>query len=168
MVAPRAGSTVADVGSGSGFLTEELARRVGADGKVYAVDINETLLAKVEARAKAASLENVQTVLTPDNGIDLPKASVDLMFICDTYHHFEFPQTILATIHQAIRPGGELVIVDFERIEGTSEDWILEHVRAGKETVTAEVLAAGFELVREETLPELEQNYMLRFRRSEP
>lgn len=168
VVAPKSGATVADVGSGSGFMTEELAKRVGADGKVYAVDINETLLGQVEARAKAAGLANVQTVLTPENGVDLAKASVDLMFICDTYHHFEFPKTILGTIHQAIKPGGELVIVDFERVEGESEAWILEHVRAGKETVTAEILQAGFELVREEELPELEQNYMLRFRRNEP
>jgi predicted methyltransferase len=87
------------------------------------------------------------------------------VFVCDTYHHFEFPQATLASIHRALRPGGELVILDFVREVGVSRDWILEHVRAGEAVVTQEVVAAGFTLVRREATPFLRENYVLRFRR---
>jgi hypothetical protein len=65
----------------------------------------------------------------------------------------------------ALRPGGELVILDFIREPGVSREWILEHVRAGEAVVTQEVTAAGFELVRREATPYLRENYVLRFRR---
>lgn len=165
LVAPKPGTVVADVGSGSGFMTQELAQRVGADGKVYAVDINQTLLDQVRARIDTAKLTNVETVLTSDRGVDLPAGSVDLMFICDTYHHFEYPKTVLGTIHRVLKPGAELVIVDFEKIEGETEDWIMQHVRANKDEVTRELTNAGFDLVKEHDLPALEQNYVLRFRK---
>jgi len=70
---------------------------------------------------------------------------------------------MLASIHRALRPGGSLVIIDFERIPGVSSAWVMNHVRAGKETVIREVEAAGFRLEKE--IPLLRQNYMLRFRR---
>jgi ubiquinone/menaquinone biosynthesis C-methylase UbiE len=165
LVAPKPGTVVADVGSGSGFMTQELAQRVGADGKVFAVDINDHLLAKVKARVEAAGLSNVETVLTSDRGVGLDPESVDLMFICDTYHHFEYPKTVLESIRRVLKPGAEIVIVDFDKIEGETEDWIMEHVRASKEEVTAELTEAGFELVTEHDLPALEKNYVLRFRK---
>jgi hypothetical protein len=58
-----------------------------------------------------------------------------------------------------------LIVVDFERIPGRTKPPMLEHVRAGKEVFRDEILAAGFELVREEDVPELEENYVLRFRK---
>ena len=84
------------------------------------------------------------------------------MFACDTYHHFEYPQATLASIRRALRPGGTLVVVDFERIPGKTRPWLLDHVRCGKGQVIAEIAAAGFELVEEVPLG-LEENYFLRF-----
>jgi SAM-dependent methyltransferase len=161
----RPGMRVADVGAGSGFMAEEFARRVGAGGKVYAVDINPALLERVAQHAKAQGLANVETVVTREDSVDLPAASVDVIFVCDTYHHFEYPQKSLAGIHRALRPGGELIIVEFHRTEGKSEGWVLEHVRAGQQEFTREIEAAGFALVRVEPTPFLTQNYVLRFRK---
>jgi predicted methyltransferase len=90
---------------------------------------------------------------------------VDVAFVCDTYHHFEYPFTTLASIHAALRPGGELIIVDFKRIEGESREWVMDHVRAGQDEVTNEVTSAGFERVEELKVDGLEENYMLRFRK---
>jgi len=87
------------------------------------------------------------------------------VFICDTYHHFEHPSATMRTIHDALRPGGGLVVVDFRREPGRSRAWIVDHVRAGKEVFVEEITAAGFELVREHEVPELAENYVLRFRR---
>jgi predicted methyltransferase len=94
----------------------------------------------------------------------LPAESIDLAFICDTYHHFEYPRAMLASIHQALKPGAELVVVDFELILGKSSNWVISHVRAGKEEVIAEIQAAGFELI-EDNQQVLRNNYFLRFRK---
>ena len=92
-------------------------------------------------------------------------ASVDLAFVCDTYHHFEYPRSTLESLFTAIRPGGSLVILDFERIPGESDEWVLEHVRAGKEVFRREIESAGFQFEREVTVEGLKENYVLRFRR---
>ena len=97
----------------------------------------------------------------------LPRAAVQMAFVCDTYHHLEYHWAMLASLYKALEPGGDLVIVDFERVLGVSREWVLEHVRAGKDVVRAEVEGAGFVFVEELTLPGLEENYVLRFRRPE-
>src|SRR5690606_25175451 len=105
-----------------------------------------------------------EVVQCSERDVSLPDGSVDTVFTCDTYHHFEYPQATLASIHRALRPGGTLVIVDFERIPGKSREWLLGHVRCGKEQVICEVTEAGFEVVEEVPLG-FEENYFLRFRR---
>ncbi len=71
---------------------------------------------------------------------------------------------MLASLRRALRPGGELVVVDFKRIPGQSEEWIVEHVRAGQDVFTREILDAGFELIEKVSIEALEDNYVLRFR----
>lgn len=165
LVGPRPGSAVADVGAGSGFMVEEFARLVGPSGKVYAVDINAKLLEHIAKSAAQAGVKNITTVLTREDSVDLPANSVDIVFVCDTYHHFEFPQSSLRGILRALKRGGQLVIVDFRRLPGQSRDWVLEHVRLGEEDVVKEVAAAGFELINVHHPPFLADNYVLRFRK---
>jgi ubiquinone/menaquinone biosynthesis C-methylase UbiE len=162
----RSGAAVADIGAGTGLFVPLLSRAVGPDGTVTAVDIVKDFLAHIERRAAEAGLKNVRTVLCTERSAELPPASIDAAFICDTYHHFEFPRSTMASIRRALRPGGEIVLVDFKRIPGTSSEWILNHVRAGQETVTAEIEAAGFSKVEEIGL--LKDNYILRFRKTTP
>jgi len=158
----KAGMAIADVGAGTGLYTELFARAVGERGQVYAVDISPTFIEKIRQRMQKAGLRNVSGLLSTQNETRLPPNSVDLVFICDTYHHFEKPTAMLASIHRALRPGGSLVIVDFQRIEGKSSGWIMGHVRAGKNVVIREVGKAGFEL-RESELKGLNDNFFLRF-----
>jgi len=165
LVKPVSGSTLADVGAGSGFMVEEFARAVGGSGTVYAVDINLKLLEQIEDRTSRQGLRNIRTILATDDSSRLPPASVDLVFICDTYHHFEYPKSTLQTIFDALKPGGEIVLVEFKRISGESEDWILNHVRAGKKEFTQEILDAGFQFLKEQEVPFLPRNYVLRFRK---
>ena len=159
----RRGSSVADIGAGTGLFTPLLAEAVGSKGKVYAVDIVKEFLAHIEKRATAAGLHNVQTVLCTERSVMLPKNSIDLAFICDVYHHFEYPQSSLASIHQALRPGGGLVLVEFKRVPGKSSDWVLNHVRASEQLFTAEIESAGFRKVDEQDF--LKDNYFLQFRK---
>ena len=160
-----AGDAVADVGAGTGLFLDLLARAVGPDGAVYAVDLSPGFVEHLEQRAQDEGLASVSVVLCTERSVELAPASVDVVFLCDTYHHVEYPSSVLWSIYRALRPGGRLVIVDFERIPGVSRDWILGHVRAGKETVLAEIEAAGFRFEDEPEIEGLEENYVLRFRR---
>lgn len=83
--------------------------------------------------ADRGNAANMETVLCTDRSVELPESSIDLAFICDVYHHFEFPQASLASLHKALKPGGEIVLIDFKRIPGESSDFVMGHVRAGQE-----------------------------------
>jgi ubiquinone/menaquinone biosynthesis C-methylase UbiE len=163
-VAPKPGQAVADVGAGTGLFTRLFAVRVGPQGRVYAVDIARAFVDGNLARARAAGLNNVIGVVSTQADTRLDENSVDVVFICDAYHHFEEPKAMLASIRRALRAGGTLVVVDFERIPGTSPDWILKHVRAGKEDFRREIEASGFRFAEEVKL--MRENYFLRFTRN--
>jgi len=159
------GERVADVGAGTGLFTIPMAQATGAEGKVYAVDIAPPFLEQIQQRADAQRLAQVETVLCREDSVTLPSNSIDLAFICDTYHHFEYPRSTLTSIFRALTPGGRLVIVDFKRIPGESREWVLDHVRAGQQTTRDEVEAAGFEFEDEVAIDGLKENYLLRFRK---
>jgi len=89
--------------------------------------------------------------------------SIDLAFMCDTYHHLEFPEAYMRSVFLSLRPGATLVLVDMKRVEGESSPGVLRHVRAGKAEVIGEVEQAGFVFRSETDL--LEENYYLYFRR---
>ncbi|MCH2181626.1 MAG: methyltransferase domain-containing protein [Mariniblastus sp.] len=163
----KPGSKVADVGSGTGLFTRLFAKSVGPSGWVYAVDIAPRLVEHVVKQSAAQGLENITGVVCAENSIGLPANSVDLVFVCDTYHHFEFPKSTLASISRALRPGGRLIVIDFERIEGQTRQWLLDHVRAGKATFRAEIQDAGFSLVDEKSLDDFQENYFLVFRKND-
>ena len=157
------GMRIADVGAGTGLFTLMFATKVGTNGVVHAVDIAPKFVEHCEALAKSRGLQNVRGVVCTERSVELPPASCDVAFVCDTYHHFEYPRSTLASIHAALRSGGELIVVDFIRIPGQSRPWILDHVRAGQDVVTAEIEAAGFRKVRDEATPFLRDNCATRF-----
>ena len=106
-----------------------MAAKTNGKGKLYAVDITPKFIEHINGRVKEAGLTNVETVLCKEDSVELPPASIDFAFICDVYHHFEYPDDSMASLYEALRPGGEIVIIDFDRIEGVSRDWVLGHVR---------------------------------------
>ncbi|MCP5518895.1 MAG: class I SAM-dependent methyltransferase [Verrucomicrobiales bacterium] len=162
----RPGMVVADIGTGTGMFLPALSAATGAEGKVYAVDIVPDFLEHITARMKGEGITNVRTVVCTERSVELPAASIDLAFICDVYHHFEYPADSLRSLHRALKAGGEVMLVEFKRVPGESSDWILRHVRAGEETVRAEIEAAGFKQIERPDF--LKDNYILRFRKVEP
>jgi predicted methyltransferase len=157
----KPGARVADIGAGTGLFTRLFAKAVGTEGRVYAVDIAENFLRHIEKTAKEQNITNVEPVLATADSANLPADSVDLAFICDTYHHFEFPHNTMASIHRALRASGRVVVIDFHRIEGVSSDWVMNHVRAGQEVFRREIESAGFRLIE---APEfLKENYCMIF-----
>ncbi len=161
----RAGSRVADIGAGTGFFTRLFADAVGPDGRVYAVEISPRFLEHISQWVSDVGADNVTVILGRTDDIALPAGSVDLVFICDTYHHFEAVVSTLASIRRALTPGGVLVLVDFEKIPGESSAFVMRHVRAGKQVFRAEIEAQGFALVEEVEIPGFEENYFLKFAR---
>jgi SAM-dependent methyltransferase len=166
-LALSSGNRIADIGAGTGFFTALFAEEVGDVGTVYAVEISPKFLEHLRERFAAEESTPVRVIEGTRKSVELPPSSVDMVFICDVYHHFESPQDSLASLHSAIRPGGSLVLIDFDRIPGESPEWIFEHVRAGKEVFRAEIEAAGFVWTEEFQLEGLKNNYMLRFERVE-
>jgi ubiquinone/menaquinone biosynthesis C-methylase UbiE len=158
----EAGMAVADIGAGTGLHTWLFAERVGPDGHVYAIDISPVFIENIRRIAEAKGLGNVSAILNTQDDVRLPPASVDLAFLSNVYHHFEQPQPIMASIHRALRPGGTLVVIDFERGEGAPQ-WVRHHARIGREQALEEISGFGFELLEDADF--LQQNYFLRFRK---
>ena len=159
------GMSVADVGAGTGLFLTPLSKAVGPTGRLYANEISPVFAEHLRSRAAQEGLPQVEVMLGGERATGLAEATVDLVFLCDVYHHFEYPDEMLADIRGALRPGGRLVVVDFERTPGKTRDWILDHVRAGKQAIRKEIAAAGFVLEAEAEVNGLEENYLLRFRR---
>jgi ubiquinone/menaquinone biosynthesis C-methylase UbiE len=153
------GMSVADIGAGTGLYTFPFADKVGKGGSVYAVDISPAFLKYLEAQAAKRGLEKVvKPVAGSQTSTNLAKGSVDLVFICDAYHHFEHPAPMLKSIHQALRAGGRVVIIDFDKRPDASA-FIKNHARAEKEVYFKEFESAGFKQVDVKHAPKFKENF---------
>jgi ubiquinone/menaquinone biosynthesis C-methylase UbiE len=162
------GMHVADFGSGTGLFVAPISRALGPSGKLYAIDIVPSFLARLRELVTADSLTNVEVVAADAHEPGLAPGSVDLVFMCDVYHHVEYPSEVLPKLRAALRVGGRLIVIDFRRVPGETSAAMMKHVRADQQTFTAELEAAGFVFVRELGQAEglaWEENYMLVFER---
>ena len=135
----KPGMDVADIGAGSGVHARLFAAQVLPAGKVYAVDIIQEFLDHIEATCKEKEITNVISVLGSATSCNLKPSSVDVVFSSDTYHHFEYPFKMMASIREALRPNGTFVIIDFKDKSS--------HVRADSKTVIEEISKSGFHLI---------------------
>ncbi len=159
----KPGMHVADIGAGTGLFITVFADQVGPQGAVYAVEISLPFLKRLREVAK--DQKQIIPVLCDEDSVRLPYESIDTAFTCNVYHHFEYPQKTLKSILSALKPGGQFIVVDFEKIPGVTKQWIMKHVRADKQTVKNEVLQAGFEIVEEKQVRGIQENYVLIFRK---
>jgi ubiquinone/menaquinone biosynthesis C-methylase UbiE len=152
------GSTVVDLGTGTGNLLKDLSLAVGSKGRVIAEDIFPDFLDRARDRAKTARLGNIDFVLGTETDPKLPAGAADLVIVLDAYHHFDYPERMLAGIKRALRPGGRLAIIEYHKKRGAMEvnpDFALTHIRAGAEQVVQELEAAGYKLLwRRDHAPE--------------
>jgi ubiquinone/menaquinone biosynthesis C-methylase UbiE len=110
----ESGTRVADVGAGDGTLALALARCVGPAGQVYATELDAEHLATIRQAAADARPANVAVIAGAVSITNLPDASCEALFHRLVYHHLTDPAPINADISRALRPGGRLVIIDFE------------------------------------------------------
>jgi ubiquinone/menaquinone biosynthesis C-methylase UbiE len=138
------GMTVADIGAGSGYFTERLARLVGPSGRVYASDIQRGMLDLIARRLAREQIHNVTVIHGEPRNPRLPPNTIDLALMVDVYHELDAPQTVLGHIRTALKPTGRLVLVEYK-----GEDPTIPILPSHKMTVAQarmELEAEGFVL----------------------
>jgi predicted methyltransferase len=163
----KPGMAIGDIGAGTGLFTRLFAEEVGPKGKVYAVDVSKDFLDHIAAAARRAGHGQVITIQGTQVSTKLAAESIDLAFLCDVYHHLENHEKILSSIHRALRPGGTLVLVEFDRVEGKSSQFVLKHIRASQSEFRSEIEAAGFRSAPRFKSPVLKENFVARFRKQD-
>ena len=154
------GSTVADVGAGSGAITWRLAERVGPAGKVYANDIQPRMLELLRQNMAQRRIANVESVLGAVDDPKIPPSSVDLELMIDVYHEFSRPQEMLRHLRESLKPGGRMVLLEY-RGEDPAIPIRPEH-KMTVAMVKAEVEPEGFRL--DKTIEALPRQHILIFK----
>ena len=160
------GMNVADIGTGVGYMLPFLSRRVGPEGHVIAEDIFDDFLASAKQRVQNLNLDNVTFVKGTETDPKLLEGAMDIVLALDVYHHFDYPDKMLAAIHKALKPGGKLVVVEYyKRSTAMANGRALTHIRLDMADVIKEIEANRFHLLAErEHIPD--SQYMLVLRKN--
>ena len=145
------GSRVADIGPGAGWFTIRLARRVGPNGAVYAVDVQRQMLEAIRRRVEREGLRNVQPLLGEPNDPNLPAASLDAVLMVDVYAEVVQPVAFLKNVAAAIKPGGRIGIVNYKPGNGGPGPAAEDRIESGM--VEAAARAAGLRVLARQNLP---------------
>lgn len=163
----KEGMTVADVGTGVGYMLPFLSRAVGPQGKVIAEDIFDDFLQGARDRVENLKLTNVSFVKGTDTDPNLPEGKLDQILVLDVYHHFDFPEKMLAALHKALKPDGRLIVVEYyKRPEAMPNSRALTHIRLDMPDVIKEIEENRFHLVMEKERSRNVQ-YMLVFEKNQ-
>ena len=147
----REGGSVADLGAGGGYFTFRLANAVGDSGRVYAVDVDESMVAYLRERAGREGRKNVEVVLGTFDDPQLPDGEIDLLFTSNTYHHIQNRADYFERVLGDLAPNGRVAIVEFDESGG----WFARHFghHTGKASIVEEMQQAGYRLAHDhETL----------------
>lgn len=148
----KKGSKVADIGSHEGYFTIKLAKVVGKEGKVYAVDVSRDKIEKLKKHLEERKISNVNVILGEDNNPRLPTLTLDAVLIVDTYHEMDAHQEILQSIKNALKPNGKLVIcepISDERKTLARKDQERKH-ELGMNYALEDLKQSGFRIVSQE------------------
>lgn len=159
----KEGQTVADIGCGNGFYTLQLAKLVGPQGRVYAVDIQPEMLELLNERAAQAGIKNIELILSTPADPKLPPRELDMVLLVDVYHEFAYPEQMLGAMRSSLKPTGHVALAEY-RMEDPSVPIKLLH-KMSKKQMLKEYTASGFILARE--FDELPWQHLMFFGRAE-
>ena len=158
----KPGMAVADLGAGSGYFTRRFVEAVGETGKVYVIDVEQELLTYTkESLERMHRPFTVEFILAQPDNPNLPMRSVDLIFLCNTYHHLEDRSTYFSNVRTALKSAGRLAIIDFYHDQRSGNVGFPRQHLVARDTAVAEMAKAGFKLVKEHDF--LERQYFLEF-----
>ena len=147
-----ADAVVADIGAGSGYMTQRLAQAVPA-GKVLAVDVQPEMIDFLHQKIEETSLTSIEPILGTEDDPHLPLDTVDLALMVDAYHEFEYPHEMMAHLYAALKPGGQVVLAEY-RAENPLV-MIKRLHKMSERQVKRELHAIGFEWLKtDESLPQ--------------
>jgi arsenite methyltransferase len=141
------GSHLADLGAGDGYFVFRLADATGKEGKVYAIDVDEKALGQLREAARARGFTQIETLRAEEHSPNLPAAGVDLLFLCNAYHHLSMRTEYFRKLRGSLRPGGRVAIVELDRVPWYYPLW--GHETQSK-TIKDEMTAAGYVLEDEQ------------------
>jgi ubiquinone/menaquinone biosynthesis C-methylase UbiE len=159
----KPGQVVCDMGCGNGFYTLRLARLVGENGQVLAVDIQPEMLSLLDKHIRGKHIKNVEPILSTPVDPSLPEDKVDLILIVDVYHEFSYPEHMLKAMRKSLKPDGRIALAEF-RLEDPTVPIKLLH-KMSKQQILKEYEPAGFKLV--EQYDELPWQHLMFFGRDE-
>jgi ubiquinone/menaquinone biosynthesis C-methylase UbiE len=163
----KPGMVVADIGAGSGRISIMIAEKLGKDGKVLAVDVQEEMLSLLSKKLKQQKITNIEPVLGNPESPKLEPGSIDLAIMVDVYHEFEFPYEMLREIAKALRPGGRVAFVEYRREDPKVRRMIkLVHTMTEAQ-VKKEASLPEFELEWKETIRALPVQHIIVFEKAE-
>ena len=157
----KSGDAVADIGAGTGYYTRLLAKPIGTNGVVYAVEIQQEMLDILTNKLAAEKIFNVKPVLGTVTDPKLPRAAVDLILMVDVYHEFDFPFEMVESMCRSLKPGGRIAFVEF-RGEDPNVPIKLVH-KMTEAQVRKEMSVHPLDWV--ETIGSLPQQHIIVFRR---
>ena len=155
-LALQPGEKVADIGAGSGYFTIPVARAVGPEGVVWAIDIRPEMLDHLRERLKGEELDNVRLMQVEKDDPQLPDGRVDTILMIDTLHYVQDRTAYARKLREGLAPGGRVIIIDYRPKPWEERPWGPPPVQQiPRETIDAEFAAAGLKPVRvHEFLPE--------------
>jgi ubiquinone/menaquinone biosynthesis C-methylase UbiE len=147
----KPGDTIADIGAGSGYHVFKMAP-MAKDVFVYAVDIQDEMLAVMDYRIENLEIDNVAVTKGSEERVNLPENSVDKILMVDVYHEFSYPIEMMASIKKALRADGKIYLIEY-RAEDPMVP-IKEVHKMSEEQAVKEFEAAGFKLeINKSNLP---------------
>ncbi len=155
----KAGETMADIGAGSGYFSFRFARKLGDNGRVYAVDVNSDMILHMNRYIRDKKVKNVTTILSAADDPLLQDASINRFFICNTWHHVQSRPQYIALMKKMLKPGGQIIIVDYKKKQlpvGPPPE-----MKMARREVIGEMEGNGFKLAKEHTF--LPYQYFLVF-----
>ena len=146
----KPGMVVADIGTGTGYMLPFLSAGVGAQGRVLSEDIFPDFLEKAKNTAKQHKLNNVEFIQGTETDPGLPENGVDVVLALDSYHHWNYPDKMLAALHRELRAGGRLVIVEYyKRPDAMPGGRAMQHIRLDAPGFIQEIEGNHFRLLSE-------------------
>jgi len=159
----KQGMIVADLGAGDGYFTFKLAERVGKIGRVIANDIDDNALQVIRDRCKNEGIKNITVILGKEDNPLLPVKSIDLAMMVNVIHLVKNPTVFLTNIKHSLKPGGILVIIqwDAEKMDSEMPEWDPENRKLfTQQTILRQIYRANYEIIQIKTFLPMQNIYI--------